>query len=238
MLNRHIDATDDAATSLVLLLWNLQQAFPDWLPRQSFVNICHQNPFDKIPHYLEKAAFQLALLLDGGILTGDAPRFHRTFESFLLEVSRRTAFSIDLTSSEQACFFTTTCLDIMDKELHFNMCKLSSSFSLNKDVVDLHDRLEANVSSSLLQACRHWTDEVAKLEPLGANLLPMLNQFFQNHFLHWLEIMSVAALSPVDALKNLNTAHVCDSVILATMIRQLINYISDFVILSRTGGND
>lgn len=216
MLTHHIDATDNTAISLLRLLFNLQRAYPDWLPRQPFVSICHQNPFDKIPHYLEKAAFQLALLLDGG--TGDTPRFHRTFESFLLETSHWTAFSVGLTLPEQACFPVITCLEIMDKELCFNACKLSFSLPPNKDVAGLSKQLEANVSSSLLQACRHWTNKLAKLETLGADLLPMLNRFFQNHFLHWLEILSILAISPVDALKNLNTASVCDSVILAIVI--------------------
>lgn len=208
MLNHHIDATDDTATSLVLLLSNLQRTFPEWLPRKPFVSICRQNPLDKIPHYLEKAAFQLARLLDGGNETRDAPRFHSTFKSFLLESPRRNAISVDFTPPERAHFLATTFLEIMDKELCFNMSKLSSSVSLNKDVAGLNERLEANVSSSLLQACRHWTDEVAKLKTFNVDLLQMLDQFFRTHFLHWLEIMSILALSPVNALKKLNIAHV------------------------------
>lgn len=54
------------------------------------------------------------------------------------------------------------------------------------------------------------------------DLLAMLSDFFQTRFLYWLEAMGVLGLSPVEALNNLDPAHVRHSTILATITRQLI----------------
>lgn len=210
MLNHHVDLTDNTATSLVRLLLNLQRAFPDWLPRQSFVALSHRNPLDKIPRHLKKATFQLARLLDGGKLLKDAPRFHVTFESFLLESSHRSPFSIELTPPERDFLLATTYLKIMDEELPL-------SFPQNKDVPDLKALSEANISSHLRYACRHWAQHVSQLENLDTDLVGTLSRFFQARFLHWLQVMSVLALPPVEALQDLDPARVSDSIIQTTV---------------------
>lgn len=126
--------------------------------------------------------------------------------------------SAHISSPQINYLHTTACLDIMAKELRFNMYKLPSSFVRNERLPDLKALSEANTSSRLRYACRHWADRVSQLETLDANLVGMLTRFFQAHFLHWLEVISILALSPVDILKNLVAIHVCNLLIFATMI--------------------
>lgn len=217
MLGHHINTSEANTTLLARVFPTFRNIIPDWFVLEIIIHFSDHNPLDKIPRDVEKIISQLVQLFYGGKLTGDAPRIQQTFAFFLRESFPVLPLSIKINLPEVHCLHVTTCLEIMAKELQFNSCEFPSSLLRNNDVLNLGALSEANMSSPLRYACRHWTDQISSLETLDADLLQMLDWFFNIHFLHWLEVMSILALSPADALKNLNTVHVCDSMIFATM---------------------
>lgn len=111
----------------------------------------------------------------------------------------------------------------MAEELRFNICKFPSSFLRNEDVPDIEAMKGADISPLLRYACSHWIDRASELEILDAELLEMLCGFLQNHFLHWLEVMSILGLSPVQAFSDLQIAQACYPILLSIMIQVLID---------------
>lgn len=218
MLRHHVDATDDIATSLACSLFDFRNALPAWLPLEVFIRLSDHNPLDKIPRHLSRSVLRLAKVFDGGKMTRDSLHWQTTFELFVLESPRRSPFSIKLDPMELDQLCATTSLDIMAKELRFNICGSPSSFLRNKDVPNLEALKRERISSHLGYACRHWADQVSKVESLDPDLLGMLSAFFQTHFLRWLEVMSILNFSPVEALKNLDPERVSNPIVFDTTI--------------------
>lgn len=218
VLGHHVDTTNDITTSLARSLYDLRNAIPEWLPLHTFTRLSDHNLLDKIPQHLEQTVMRLIRLLDGEKLTGGTPHWHRTFELFLLESAPQNPFSIELRPPEVDRLRAITCLEIMTKELRFNIGEHPSSFLRNKDVPNLEVLERVNISSHLRDACRHWVEQFSRPETHDADLVGLLSKFFQTHFLHWLEVMSVLSLSPVEALKVLTPARVCDLIILAAIV--------------------
>lgn len=222
MLSHHVDTTDDSVTSLAHSLSHLRNAVPAWLPLQTFIRLSERNPLDQIPSDLNDTVSRLVQLFDDWKLTRDTPRFQPAFETFLWDLSRQSPSLIEITIPDVDRLRATICLDIMAKELRFNICKSPSSFLRSKDVPKIEALKAANISSHLRYACHQWTTHVCQMETLDVDLLEMLSDFFQTRFLYWLEVMGLLGLSPFEALKNLDPAPVRDSTILATLIRILI----------------
>lgn len=181
-----------------------------------FIDIYEIPILESVPNiYISALAF--TLVSSKYLPATDVRRLQRLLGLHLPESFPEGPLSTEIGPSQANCLHITTCLEIMAEELRFNIFTLPSSFMRNKDVQNLQALLEANMSSRLRYACCHWTDQVSRLENPDADLLEMVSRFFRTHFLHWLEVMSILALSPIDALKNLNTVRVCDSMISATM---------------------
>lgn len=188
---------------------------------RDFVEIFETPILESVPQiYLGALAF--VPLSSKFLSVGDIPHLQQFFGSHLPGSVPESPSSTTIGASQVNRLHITTCLDIMAEELRFNIFTLSSSFMRNKDAQNLEALLEANMSSRLRYACRHWADRVSGLETLDVDLVGILISFFQTDFLHWLEVMSILDLLPGDVLK-LVTAHVCDSMIFATMISILID---------------
>lgn len=211
MLGHHVDPTDGTVISLAHLFLDLQEILSDQLPLETLVSYAHIKPFEALPGHLKKNAFGLAQFLHGKRLSGGTPSWHYTFELFLLG-------SFPAKLPEANCLHISSCLRIMAKELRFNICESPSSFLRNKDVPNLEALKRTHISSHLAYACRYWADQVSKVETLDPDVLGMLSEFFQTHFLHWLEIMSILGLSPVETLKKLDAVRVSNLIIVSTMI--------------------
>ncbi|EGN92372.1 hypothetical protein SERLA73DRAFT_191223, partial [Serpula lacrymans var. lacrymans S7.3] len=93
--------------------------------------------------------------------------------------------------------FLRSCLQIMDDStygLRFNICKLESSYLLNEDVEDLHERMKKYISGHLHYACRYWGPHLVDASGCLSSchwLSSMLWLLFKKNLLHWLEVMSL-----------------------------------------------
>lgn len=130
----------------------------------------------------------------------DTHSMANTFLSFLANPSGSSPFSRIALAHDQ---LATMCLDVLSKELQFNICKFPSSFMRNREVRDLTMRADSAISSRLRYACQYWMDHVGQLVEMRSGMLEQILDFFQTQFLPWLEVMSILELPPADALGKL-----------------------------------
>lgn len=211
MLGHHVDTMGAMIIPVARLFLELQKTLSDRLPLGTLIHYAEYKPFEALPSHIKRSVFGLLRVFDGTRLIGETPSWQHTFEAFLLD-----SFPADPTEADR--LHITGCLKIMAKELRFNICGSPSSFLRNKDVPNVEALKREHISSHLGYACRHWANQVSKLDSLDPDLLNMLSQLFQTHFLHWLEVMSILDFSPVEALKNLDAVRVSEPMIFGTGI--------------------
>ncbi|KAF8290646.1 hypothetical protein DL93DRAFT_2028563, partial [Clavulina sp. PMI_390] len=94
----------------------------------------------------------------------------------------------------------TSCLNIMQNKqngLHFNMCKLETSYKLNSQVDDLPALIDEHIGGALSYACHFWAFHAAQADTISAALLDSIGTLLStSQFLHWLEVMSVTKSDP------------------------------------------
>lgn len=219
MLTHRFDLTDGTIASFSQSLLDLRESIPTWLPLEVCASPARYSPFKALPRH--QSVLRLARLFDGGKLVREF-RWQPTFRSFLPKLSTQYPLLTELAPPGVDHLQATACLQIMAKELRFNICTWPSSFLRNKDMPNLRALEGGNVMSHVGYACHHWADRVSELETLDSTLLDMLSTFFQNHFLYWLEVMSTLGLPAAEALKKIDTVRVCSSSILRNMISLLI----------------
>ncbi|CAG7848652.1 SubName: Full=Uncharacterized protein {ECO:0000313/EMBL:CCA70611.1} [Serendipita indica DSM 11827] len=84
---------------------------------------------------------------------------HQTFTEYLEDDSVSGEFAVDRASAH--VLMAKGCLTVMDKELMFNICKLSSSFLRNLDVKDFSQRVSQYISTQLQYSCVYWPTHIA-----------------------------------------------------------------------------
>ena len=121
---------------------------------------------------------------------GEPIRLHHTsFYDYLLSSSTKNeAWHIDETESKRN--IAEQCFIGMGRMLHFNMCRLESSYVANKDVVDFEERVQSYIPSSLYYICCHWSNHLRDTL-YSDGMRDTLRVFAYNHLLFWLEVMSV-----------------------------------------------
>ncbi|KIK66916.1 hypothetical protein GYMLUDRAFT_1023890 [Collybiopsis luxurians FD-317 M1] len=128
----------------------------------------------------------------GSLLTGidsvDTPvkPVHTSIYDFLLDKNRSTSHAIDIIEGHWILAQGT--LRLMMKELHFNMCHLESSHLLNSQIENLQTKVVENLSPDLLYACCVWDLHLQQINPTDS-WLPLLNHFFEQVSLYWMEVL-------------------------------------------------
>ena len=95
------------------------------------------------------------------------------------------------------------CLEMMMKELRFNICKLDDSRLANTDVKDLQSRIEENISDPLQYSSLYWSYHLC-FSPDTMNrdsrALGKLQGFFEGLYtLFWIEVLSIMGMIPMGA---------------------------------------
>ncbi|KAL1693720.1 WD40-repeat-containing domain protein [Schizophyllum commune] len=118
---------------------------------------------------------------------------HTSFRDFLLDASASGPFAIELRAESHADL-ADACLCILNGELRFNICQLSTSFSLNENIDDLPKRIEQNISLSLQYACRATGSHLelsSSAQYISPRIYPAVERFLRRHYLFWLEACSL-----------------------------------------------
>ena len=93
------------------------------------------------------------------------------------------------------------CLEMMVKELRFNICKLDDSRLSNTDVKDLQSRIGENISDALQYSSLYWSSHLC-FSPDNINRNPQalekLQEFFEGLYpLFWIEVLSIMGMIPM-----------------------------------------
>ncbi|KEP46872.1 putative vegetative incompatibility protein HET-E-1, partial [Rhizoctonia solani 123E] len=113
---------------------------------------------------------------------------HSSFKEFITNATRSGRFHIRLDQYEAepaAC-----CLQVMQRDLCFNICKLETSHQLNSDIPDLKQRIDTNIGPALRYACMHWIGHVIA-SPTQA-LVKAIHKFMEGpQLMYWIEALSL-----------------------------------------------
>lgn len=142
--------------------------------------------------------------------------YHKSFRDFLLSTVRCNAHAE--AASDYFYYRTTTCLQVMEKALRFNMGGFPSSYPLDIDDQDLAKRIKMNINKELEYACRFWATHLSSLRHENErNIREALVHFFRLKVLFWMESMH---LLKIDCRPSMHLARdwarhlkpqVCDS---------------------------
>jgi hypothetical protein len=117
---------------------------------------------------------------------------HPSFRDFLLDRHRCSDNQFWIDRKQAHSKLARSCLEYMSKKLKKNICGLRSPGSLAAGVDG--NKLIRCVPLPLQYACRYWVDH---LEQSGIDLFhdKAIELFLRDHFLHWLEAISVMKIS-------------------------------------------
>ncbi|KAF9556978.1 hypothetical protein CPC08DRAFT_710819, partial [Agrocybe pediades] len=113
---------------------------------------------------------------------------HASFPDFLCNKDRSHDFHCNII--EHNTKLAHSCFDVMCKELHFNMCNLESSYHFDKDVPDLEQKIQANISATLLYACKYWSNHLVQCD-LTSSIHYRLVEFLRIRLLFWMEVLNL-----------------------------------------------
>lgn len=82
------------------------------------------------------------------------------------------------------------CLEIMERELRFNISGREVSDVSDMDVPGLFDTVNRTISTRLLHACCFWGYYVEHTAP-SETLLSAIDDFLSIHLLHWMEVLNL-----------------------------------------------
>jgi hypothetical protein len=113
---------------------------------------------------------------------------HPTFHDFLLDKDRCSDLDFWVDENYAHKTLGDNCILLMSKMLKKNICNLQSPGTLVKDVDP--NLIEQCIPPELQYACLYW---IQHYRQSGARLRDgePVHRFFQQHFLHWLEVMNL-----------------------------------------------
>jgi hypothetical protein len=115
---------------------------------------------------------------------------HKSFPDFIMGSSCPSEFQIK--ESEHHHDLAKHCLEVMNKQLKFNICQVSV---LSEDQFkDLDDLLQeglqtGHISEELQYAACYWADHLERLQNIDSSCVDLLEVFSKEHFMHWLEAL-------------------------------------------------
>jgi hypothetical protein len=128
---------------------------------------------------------------------------HPTFREFLEDREVAGEFYVDKEDSHR--MMAKGCLDIMKRQLQFNICRLKSSFNLNRDIEDLKER----ISKELRYGCMYWLDHISQGSAThDKNIKDALAHVLIGAYpLYWIEVMSALGSVPkaISSLQDFET---------------------------------
>ena len=115
---------------------------------------------------------------------------HTSFRDFLTDAERSRKFHVNLNDAHSQLAYGTlrTMLELLD----FNICKLTTSYSLNREVRDLNQRIKTYIPSALSYSCRFWADHLTHAPTFDNDTFECVLAVFEEKFLFWLEVLSVS----------------------------------------------
>ena len=150
------------------------------------------NSVDRAQSAYKQIVEQLAsLLVNTHDLEKPISPFHTSFADFLRTENRSRRYHINAEKANRGLAFD--CADVMKRDLEYDICRVPTSFKATRDLD--RDSLTQNISSHLRYACHFWARHFSRLQFLDEDAQQMLIAVLQEHFLEWLEVMSLTQVS-------------------------------------------
>ncbi|KAJ7675568.1 WD40-repeat-containing domain protein [Mycena rosella] len=121
---------------------------------------------------------------------------HASFSDYITDRERSGNHPWFIDSEIQSRSLALGCLQVLNKELRFNMCGLEDSRVLNKDLPDLLTRIHSRISPQLVYAGEFWGNHLHRIS-LDDEIITELKHLMGTHFPYWLELLSVVGRVPV-----------------------------------------
>jgi energy-coupling factor transporter ATP-binding protein EcfA2 len=115
---------------------------------------------------------------------------HASFRDYLLDEKRSKNFTVNV-GSQQHTSFTKGSLAILNKQLHFNMCRLETSYKLNIEYNNLSGYLVEKTSACLVYAAVYWGKHLEQVQGVEEELMATIIQLFEKKGLFWIEALSL-----------------------------------------------
>lgn len=128
---------------------------------------------------------------------------HASFVDFL-----REKISLDPFQANSSLFngvLASRCLDVMRRDLRFNICHLPTSFKRNRDIDEIQTLVDTHISKALSYACRFWPYHFSQFQEwhMSIPFVESVTDILGSRILEWLEVMSLTESSAVNALESL-----------------------------------
>ncbi|KAJ6070586.1 hypothetical protein N7467_011905 [Penicillium canescens] len=130
--------------------------------------------------------------------------FHLSFRDFLLDPETRNKTPFGLDEKEMHYRLAEQCL-LMCQNLRKNICGLQSDGTHRAEIDQ--QTIDGYFPAELRYSCRYWAHHTAQCIELS-DIKPKAFSFLQEHFLHWVEAMSLLGLisEVVDIINLLQSA--------------------------------
>ncbi|KAJ7108137.1 hypothetical protein C8R44DRAFT_884905 [Mycena epipterygia] len=155
--------------------------------------------------------------------------FHASFTDYLTDRERcgNQPWFIDSRAHNNA--LALGCLQLLNRELRFNICGLEDSRILNANVENLSESIQTHISPHLMYAAQFWADHLQDMDP-EEEILSELKEFMEHHVLYWLEVLSLREQVPI-ATRSLNIGKTYaqgKNEPLANFIQDTLRFVSTF----------
>ncbi|CAE6421796.1 unnamed protein product [Rhizoctonia solani] len=154
--------------------------------------------------------------------TGLVSTLHASFPDFMFSNERSGSYFYDVIEHSQ--LLARRCFSLMKQQLRFNICDLASSFVPDKEVENIQQRIQSNISPTLSYACCYWTSHLIAA-PHSGMLLTLLDEFLRHRLLFWMEVLSLRRELPMGIDGLLRTQQWLTHV--GCLPSELIRYIND-----------
>ena len=119
---------------------------------------------------------------------------HASFRDYLIDKRRSEGKPWSLTPIDPEYLLTECCFRIMENQLRFNICGITTSYEWNNDYFT-GSNSKAAISRELKYACQHWAGHLQAIQNLDSSIMTLLHNFSYAHFMFWAEVMSVHGLN-------------------------------------------
>ncbi|KAJ4024649.1 hypothetical protein NW766_000889 [Fusarium irregulare] len=124
---------------------------------------------------------------------------HLSFRDFVLDEKRSELLPFSVKELDVHCDIFNRCLELMNSDLHQNMCCLEFPGTFVSDIDP--SQIDAHIPQYLRYACLHWVKHLSKMhgDALAHSLLEddgIVHMFLQEKFLFWLEVLVFSGEGP------------------------------------------
>ncbi|KDQ56505.1 hypothetical protein JAAARDRAFT_690730 [Jaapia argillacea MUCL 33604] len=126
------------------------------------------------------------------VLAADSITLQFSHQSFIdfLTCSQKCPPEYRFQASVQNQQLCIACLELMESNLCFNICRLQTSHLCNDDVPDINKLVQKYIPSQLHYACHFWADHLGQTQ-YEERIIKDIQRFIYTKFLFWLEVLSL-----------------------------------------------